>query len=203
MPASFSSFLLLCRILVRRVPNQTIDEFDLFLDRLQLTVDCVKNCKPHNIVITGDFNCRSKQWWPRDVELPEGSAFDEFIESNNVSQLIDEPTNVQTTGISCIGLIITDQPNLFVDFRVHPFLDNHCQHQIIHGKLNISIPTCLPYKRKIWYYEKAQNLVGKSFTTGGRIDACVASTNCIMIRVPCTFSLINLTYLLILEFIHL
>ena len=68
-----------------RHPNQASDKFDLFLDRLQLTVDRIKHCKPHCIVITGDFNCRSKQWWPGDVELPEGSAFDEFIESNKKS----------------------------------------------------------------------------------------------------------------------
>ena len=129
-----------------RHPNQTSDEFDLFLDRLQLTVDCIKNCKPHCILITGDFNCRSKQRWPGDVELPEGSALDEFVESNNLSQLIDEPTNIRTIGMSCIDLIITDQPNLFVDFGVHPSLGNHCQHQIIHGKLNISVPTPPPYK---------------------------------------------------------
>ena len=139
-----------------RHPNQTSDEFDLFLDRLQLTVDRIKNRKPHCIVITGDFNCRSKQWWPEDVELPERSALDELIESNNLSQLIDEPTNIRTAGMSCIDLIITDQANLFVDFGVHPCLDNHCQHQIVHGKLNISVLTPPLYKRKIWYYANAQ-----------------------------------------------
>ena len=99
-------------------PNQTSDEFNLFLDRLQLTVDRIKNCKPHCIIITGDFSCRSKQWWPGDVELPKGSALDKFIKSNNMSQLIDEPTNIRTIGMSCIDLIITDQLNLFVDFGV-------------------------------------------------------------------------------------
>ena len=140
-----------------RHPNQTSDEFDLFLDRLQLTADRIKNCKPHCIIITGDFNCRSKQWWwSGDVELPEGPALDVFIESINMSQLIDEPTNIRTTGMSCIDLIITDQPNLFVDFGVHSSLDNHCQHQIIHGKQNILVLTHPPYKQKIWYYAKAQ-----------------------------------------------
>ena len=143
-------------IVLYRHPHQTSDEFDLFLDRLQLTVDHIKSLKPHCIVITSDFNCRTKQWWPGDIELPEGSALDELIESNNLSQLIDEPTNVRTTGMSCIDLIITDQPNLFVDFGVHSSLDDHCQHQIIHGKLNISVPIPPPYKRKVWYYAKAQ-----------------------------------------------
>ena len=120
-----------------RHPDQTSDEFDSFLDRLQLTIDRIKSCTPHCIVITGDFNCRSKQWWPGDVELPEGLASDEFIESNNLTPLIDEPTNIRSTGMSCIDLIITDQPNLFVDFGIHPSLDNHCQYQIIHGKINL------------------------------------------------------------------
>ena len=47
-------------IVLYRHPNQASDEFDVFLDRLQLTVDRIKSCKPHCIVITGDFNCKSK-----------------------------------------------------------------------------------------------------------------------------------------------
>ena len=62
--------------------------------------------------------------------------------------MIDEPTNIRTTGMSCIDLIITDQPTLFVDFGVHSSLDDHCQHQIIHCKLNISVPLSPPYKGK-------------------------------------------------------
>ena len=58
--------------------------------------------------------------------------------------------------MSCIDLIITDQPNLFVDFGVHPSPDNHCQHQIIHGKINISVLPPPPFKRKIWYYARAK-----------------------------------------------
>ena len=84
-------------------PNQTSDEFDLILDRLQLTVDCIKNCKPRCIVITGDFNCRSDQWWPGDVKLLEGSALDEFIECPNLltNQQIYEP-------LECPVLTIND-----------------------------------------------------------------------------------------------
>ena len=58
--------------------------------------------------------------------------------------------------MSCIDLIITDQPNLFVDYGVHPSLDEHCQHQILYGKMNISIPCPPPYKRTLWDYSKAE-----------------------------------------------
>ena len=92
-------------VVLYRHPNQTSDEFDLFFDRLQLTIDRIKSCTPHCIVITSDFNCRSKQWLHGDVELPEGLALDEFIESNNLTQLIDEPTNIRSTEMSCIDLI--------------------------------------------------------------------------------------------------
>ena len=57
--------------------------------------------------------------------------------------------------ISCIDLIITDQPNLFADYGVNPSVDEHCQHQIVYGKINISIPSPPPYKRTIWDYSKA------------------------------------------------
>ena len=57
--------------------------------------------------------------------------------------------------MSCIDLIITDQPNMFVEHGVHPSLDEHCQHQIIYRKLNITIPSPPLYKRTVWDYSKA------------------------------------------------
>ena len=57
--------------------------------------------------------------------------------------------------ISCVDLIITDQPNLFIDYGIHSSLDNCCHHQIIHCKVNISIPSPPPFKRRIWGYAKA------------------------------------------------
>ena len=47
------------------------------------------------LIVTGDLNCRSSQWWPQDVEYAEGASLDKLIESNNLFQLIDEPTNTQ------------------------------------------------------------------------------------------------------------
>ena len=70
--------------------------------------------------------------------------------------------------MSCIDLIITDQPNLFVKFGVHLSLDDHCQHQIVHGRLNISVPSPPPYKWKIWHYAKAQK--DKIKSAMGNID---------------------------------
>ena len=56
---------------------------------------------------------------------------------------------------SCIDLIFTDQPNLFIESGVHPSLHEQCHHQIVYGKLSVSNITLPPYTRKIWYYDKA------------------------------------------------
>ena len=112
-------------------------------------LDLIRNETAHAVVLTGDFNCRSSQWWDSDIENPVGTALYELIETNNLHQLIEEPTNIRYNSMSCIDLIITDQPNLFVNSGVHPSLDEQCQHQIIFGKLNMSIPSPPNYKRLV------------------------------------------------------
>ena len=123
---------------------------------MQITFDQIRRERCHSLVLTGDFNCRSSQWWDEDTEYPEGIALDELIEINNLYQLINEPINIRGESMSCIDLIITDQPNIFIESGVHPSLDSHCQHQLIFGKLNISSPTPPPYERVIWDYSKAE-----------------------------------------------
>ena len=125
------------------------------MDNLQILCDNLQREKPYSIIITGDFNCRSSQWWGEDMENSEGNALDEVLETNSLHQIIDEPTNIRGESMSCIDLVITDQPSIFVESGVHPSLDDHCQHQIVYGKLNVSIPHPPPYKRTIWEYSKA------------------------------------------------
>ena len=151
------------------------DDFVLFIQRLELLLDYILDEKPHCVIFSSDFNCRSQQWWHGDIrelkqtdaaaanlqisiqkdsrpsefsrpltaitlnlngnlpvdrrrvsllKLPieneEVVALDEFIESNNLTQLIDQPTHIMNESRSCIDLIITDQPNFLVDYGVHP-----------------------------------------------------------------------------------
>ena len=56
---------------------------------------------------------------------------------------------------SCIDLVFTDQPNLVVDTGVHPSSHEQCHHQIVYRKLSVSNIAPSPYKRRIWYYNKA------------------------------------------------
>ena len=132
-----------------RSPNQTNDEFEAFYNRLQDTLDEIKDAKPHCTILTGDFNCRSTQLWPVDIDSPKGIALDELVESNNMTQMIDQQTNFEPRGISSVDLIITDQPNLVVDYGIHSSLDNCCHHKIMYGKVNRYILLPHPIKEDV------------------------------------------------------
>ena len=111
---------------------------------------------PYASFFTGDFNGHSQFWWGDGDTTPEGKAIEELLSSLNLSQMISEPTNF-TPGKnpSCIDLIITDQPNLLLDYGTRASLDPKCHHQIIHGKINFKIPPPPPIERKMWHYDKA------------------------------------------------
>ena len=101
-------------VAIYRSPNQSGEEFDLFQENFQNIIDNIKDLRPHCVILTGDFNCRSNQWWPGNKNLHGGMALDELFESYNMTQLIDQPTNIEPRGISCVDLIVADQPNLFM-----------------------------------------------------------------------------------------
>ena len=53
---------------------------------------------------------------------------------------------------SCIDLIATDQPNIFLDCGVRPSLDSTVKHQITFCKVNFKIPPLPNFTRKIWHF---------------------------------------------------
>ena len=77
--------------------------------------------------------------------------------SNGFSQLIDQPTHIQTNSSSCIDIIFTNQPNLSVNSAVHSSLHPNSHHQIVHSSFNLDIYYPPPYQRLIWDYKKADS----------------------------------------------
>ena len=76
---------------------------------------------------------------------------------NHLEQLISEPTHLRDDGSqSCIDLICTDQPYIFMDTGVFSSLDSRSKHNIIHSTLNVNIPRRPPFKHKIWDYNNAR-----------------------------------------------
>ena len=144
-------------VLSYRHPNQLTNEVYDYIKSLENIYDRIRNENPTVTIISGDFNARSPVFWEGDAETREGGLFSEFFISNNLTELINEPTHIRDDGShSCIDLIWTDQQYLFTDSGVLPSLDSHSKHNIIYGHVNFSFPCPPPYKRKIWHFKSAQ-----------------------------------------------
>ena len=102
-----------------------------------------------------DFNCRSFHWWENDIDNHEGKLFESTTSDISLTQLINPPTYLMGESKSCIDLIFTDQPNLFIESGVHQSLHGQCHHQITYGILSVTNPVPPPYKGRLWYYDKA------------------------------------------------
>ena len=153
-------------VVIYRSPSQSSDEFNLFLSRLELVVEHMRLEKPDCIILTGDFNRKTKQWWPDGEETNEGVLLNQLIESFSMTQLIDLPTHILANSSSLIDLIITDQVDLFVDSGLLPSSScDKSHHEIIYGKLNLAAPLPPPYKLRAWDYNEANhNLIKESLS---------------------------------------
>ena len=81
-----------------------------------------KQGNPAVTIITGDFNARSHLFWEKDTENRGGRVFNNFLISNNLEELINEPTHIRDDGSQlCIDLICTDQPYVFNETGVLPY----------------------------------------------------------------------------------
>ena len=142
---------------IYRSPSQNNSEFDSFLRSVERLLSDIKKIKPFLSVITGDFNARTSCWWSEDINTSEGLKLLSLTSANGVSQLINEPTHLQTSNSSCIDLIFTDQPSLSVNSGVHASLHPNCHHQIVHSSFNLNISYPPPYQRLVWDYKKADS----------------------------------------------
>jgi len=142
-----------------RSPNQTAMEFEDYMQKLQSMYIKAISENPAIIILTGDFNARSPLLWANETrQSSEGKQFADFCTFNCLQQLIDEPTHIPRDGIeTCIDLICTNQPFLFVDKGVIPSPDPLLKHQIVFGKLNFNVPCPPPYKRKVWDFNLAHS----------------------------------------------
>ena len=134
-------------------------EFQNFLSDFKNLYLKIKAENPFASYFAGDFNGHSQLWWPDGVTTPEGDEIEKMLTSLNLSQLISEPTNF-TPGKkpSCIDLIITDQPNLILDSGTRASLDPLCHHQIVHCKVNFTIPPPPPVIRTLWHFDRANKV---------------------------------------------
>ena len=140
---------------IYRSPSQNNCEIESFVTKFDYLLSEINKCKPSLAVITGDFNARSPAWWIKDVHTTEGSKLFSLTCASGFSQLINEPTHIQTNSSACIDLVFTNQPNLSLNSGVHSSLHQNCHHQIVYSTFNLNIFYPPPYQRLIWDYKKA------------------------------------------------
>ena len=98
-----------------RSPNQSQEQFQAFTDGFEQMISKMAAESPYCVILTGDFNCRSPQWWENDTENEEGKIFEPLTSDLGLHQMISEPNHFMGQSSSCIDLIFTDQPNLFLE----------------------------------------------------------------------------------------
>ena len=135
--------------------NQLLDIFEKFEDNFELNFDYIFNKYPYLIVILGDFNAKSSNWYKYDMTTCKGSKIDAVMSQFALQQLLQQSTHILTDWLSCIDLIFTFHPSLVMESGVHFSLHQTCHHQLIYGKINLKIFYPLPYEREIWYYQRA------------------------------------------------
>ena len=138
-----------------RSPSQTMDEFDLFLEKFENDLQNLLNKNPFLITVLGDFNAKSSNWCSSDTTNYEGTQIDSLTSFFGLHQLISEPTHFLTHSNSCIDLIFTSQPNLVTHSGSYASLHKNCHHNIVFVKYNLEIEYPPPYERLIWHYGKA------------------------------------------------
>ena len=114
-------------------PNLLANDFDDYTKSLEGICDSINKEKPLATILCGDFNARSPFFCDQDIETREGRTFNSFLLTNDLIDVINEPTHIRDNGSqSCIDLICTNQVHLFTETGVLPSLDSHSKHNIIH-----------------------------------------------------------------------
>ena len=116
-------------ITLYRPPRQNEDDFQAFIDNLEMNPETLAQRNPFIMVVIGDFKAKSKHWCSQDSANFEGVTIENVISRFGLSQIIKEATHILEYSSSCIDLIFTTQPNLVVESGVHTS-------QIVFAKFN-------------------------------------------------------------------
>ena len=98
------------------------DDFVLFLDNFELTIESLAQKNPFLMAALGDFNAKSSNWFNKAITSDEGRKIEAVTSQNGFHQEISELTHILNNSSSCTDLIFNSQPNLLIESSVHPSL---------------------------------------------------------------------------------
>ena len=134
-----------------RPPGASAREAQHFIDTFQTTLNNIFFDAPESFFILGDFNDKCILWNDDHSGSELGNKLKNLVESNNLFQVIQEPTHLSPDSISTLDLILTDSPGYILDSGTGAPLGDpyHC---LIYCKVSIFQPVKTCYTREIWKY---------------------------------------------------
>ena len=118
-------------ICLYRSPSQTRDIFEAFADNFELPLNSIINKNPFLIVVLGNFNGKTANWYKNGTNSYEGLKTYIITSHFGLTQLINEPTYLTLNSSLCIDLIFTSHPNLVMESGVHSSLHPNCHRKIL------------------------------------------------------------------------
>ena len=164
-------------ITLYRSPSRNQDHFQAFIDNLEMNLETLALGNSFLMVVFGDFNAKSKHWCSQDSTNSEGITIENVTSQVGLSQIITEGTHILESSSCCIDLVFSTQPNLVVEYGVHPSLHQNCHHQIVFAKFNLQIYYPPPHPREIWHYRQANAELIRRAITGFNWDRTFLDTN--------------------------
>ena len=140
---------------IYRSASQNQDEFKNFCTKFDILLNNINDELPLCLIVTGDFNARCPRWWKNDIAKLQGQELNLLTLSAGHNQIIDKPTHVINTSMSCTDLIFCTNQSVVSNHGVDVLVFDKCHHNIIYGKTNIRVPLPQTYVREDWDYEKA------------------------------------------------
>jgi hypothetical protein len=135
-----------------RPPGQSADEISLFMSRLQDSIGLVLHRNPESILLLGDFNDPCSVWESDHNSSDLKLKLYDFINVNDLHQIVEEPTHISSTAANILDLIITDSPGYIVKQSLMPPIGS--KHQIVQAELKIQYRRDKDYLREVWSYNR-------------------------------------------------
>ena len=136
-----------------RKPNALITEVEQFVDNLSDSLDMILQLNPHSLLLLADMNDKCRVWSDPHINSELGDRLVSLLLSNNLYQLIQEPTREN----SILDLLITDSPGYILNSYVNPPLAtlDHC---LIGGTLAFKHSPNISFARTVFDYKNTDFL---------------------------------------------
>ena len=131
-----------------RSPSQNMEEFEMFVKNLELNLEFIFSKNPNLIVVIGDFNTKSHNWYKGDKTF-SGSKLEIMTSYYGLTSIINKPTHILEDSSSCIYFVFASQPNMVLDSGVHSSLHPNSHYQIVFEKFDLNVFYPPPYKRHV------------------------------------------------------